>query len=200
MASLSAKILSFVKRKILRLSRDRWNYQYARGQWEGLKQEEDRFQAVIRIMRQLHPHPQILEIGCGDAVLLRKMQPDTFASFTGVDISDVAIAAAKSLERDGTRFRAADMNTYQPDDRFDLIVFNESLYYTKQTVALLQRYEAFLKPGGCFIVTAVQNKYTKDFWPPLEAAYQTGLADEVSNGQHLWHIRQLLPPVLPEGK
>lgn len=193
MASLSARILSFIKRKILRLSRDRWNYQYARGQWEGLKAEEDRFRAVIRMIGQLGNRPHILEIGCGDAVLLRKMPPDSFASFTGADISDVAIASARKLEREGVRFMTADMKTFHPPGTYDLIIFNESLYYTQQTVALLQRYEPFLNKGGSFIVTAVRNKYTRDFWPPLERACRTGLTDEVTNGEHLWRICQLLP-------
>lgn len=184
-------LLSFIKRKVLRLSRDRWNHQYDAGRWQGLHSEDDRFRAVIGMLAAHEKTPAILEIGCGDAVLFRKMPAGSYARFTGVDISDVAIETAKAWEQDGVSFEAGDMKVYRPGATYDAIVFNESLYYCKEPVRLLKRYEAWLAPGGYFIVTAVDNKYTADFWPPIMAAYQVVRSEEVKKNAFLWRVREL---------
>ena len=190
---LITRLLSFTKRKVLRISRDRWNYQYNAGRWEGLHREDDRFREVIKMLHAFKAKPSILEIGCGDAILFRKLPAESYSAFTGMDISDVAITAAKQYEQENVCFDAGDMKTYEPAGKFDVIIFNESLYYAKEPVQVLKRYIPYLEEGGHFIVTAIDNKYTAGFWPPIEAAFGIVHTAEVRKDEFLWRIRELKP-------
>jgi 2-polyprenyl-6-hydroxyphenyl methylase/3-demethylubiquinone-9 3-methyltransferase len=183
-------IWDFIKRKILRLSRDRWNHQYRSGQWSGLHGEDDRFAAVTRMLEQFNGKPAILEIGCGDAVLFQKLPPTAYSVFDGVDISDVAIQAARRFEKPHVTFTNGDMQVFTPRRQYDFIVFNESLYYARSPAATLKRYIPFLTRKGSFIVTAVANKYTISFWPALSQDF-TIEQDEAVIREHRWDVRQL---------
>src|SRR3954471_12887260 len=97
------KFVSFIRRKILRIPADRWDYQYQRGEWNNLGQETARFDAVVALITSAYNRPSILEIGCGPALMLQRINEKSFSSFTGVDLSTVAIASAKKFEREGIR-------------------------------------------------------------------------------------------------
>jgi SAM-dependent methyltransferase len=103
----------------------------------------------------------VLDLGCADGHVGLGLRPDRYSRYTGVDISDVAVAAAYELlrsvapERESTnRFVACDVGTYVPDAAVDVVVFKDSLYYfpRPQLEAVLRHYQAFLKPGGAFVV------------------------------------------------
>ena len=67
-------IWNFIKRKILRLSRDRWNYQYSKALWNGLHNEHHRFDAVRAMMQDIHAKPAMLEIGCRNAIFFNSFR------------------------------------------------------------------------------------------------------------------------------
>jgi 2-polyprenyl-3-methyl-5-hydroxy-6-metoxy-1,4-benzoquinol methylase len=74
------------------------------------------------------PGGSLLDVGCGEGVLQRRLRALGYARYLGIDSSEEAIARAQT-ERDArTEFRCADAETYMPQDRFDVIVFNEVLY------------------------------------------------------------------------
>ncbi len=85
----------------------------------------------------------------------------TYADYTGVDVSAIAVEAARRRVREsgGVRslrnsFVAADIGTFVPGRPMDVILFKDSLYYfTRLTLpGVLEHYRRFLKPGGVFIV------------------------------------------------
>jgi 2-polyprenyl-6-hydroxyphenyl methylase/3-demethylubiquinone-9 3-methyltransferase len=183
------KLLSFVRRKILRIPADRWDYQYGRGEWEGLAAEHARFDAVIALIREHYQSPSILEIGCGKALMLQRMNADDFSAFTGVDLSEVAIDYSRSFETEHIHFVCADMQTFRPDQQYDVIAFNESLYYAKDPAQVFRHYLEYLKPGGSIIVTAFENKYTAKLWPTLEAYWKPTEARKVEVGELVWNVK-----------
>jgi peptidoglycan/xylan/chitin deacetylase (PgdA/CDA1 family) len=52
------------------------------------------------------------------------------------------------------RFYCSDIETFTPSQQFEVILFRDSLYYLTQPKikTTLDRYSAFLKEGGCFVV------------------------------------------------
>jgi 2-polyprenyl-6-hydroxyphenyl methylase/3-demethylubiquinone-9 3-methyltransferase len=183
------QLISFIRRKILRIPADRWDYQYGRGEWEGLANEHARFDAVIALIRENYSLPAILEIGCGKALMLQRLQQGDFSSFIGIDLSEVAIDYAKQYESDHIHFVCADMQTYMPPQHFDVIAFNESLYYAKDPAQVFANYRAYLKPGGSIIVTAFENKYTAKLWPALEKRWTPVQSCAVQVDHLVWNVR-----------
>jgi 2-polyprenyl-3-methyl-5-hydroxy-6-metoxy-1,4-benzoquinol methylase len=100
----------------------------------------------------------ILMLGCGTAAITQSLKPDCFKSFLGVDLSQEAIARANMRASDQIRFELGDMLHFTTNQRFDVILFSESLYYLKpwQRQPMLRRASGMLKPLGRIIVTISQ--------------------------------------------
>jgi SAM-dependent methyltransferase len=76
-----------------------------------------------------------------------------------VDISEAALAKARQRSRDcgrqdKNRFECADLLTYVPSGKYDVILFRESMYHVPlgKVKATLDRYSEYLKEGGVIIV------------------------------------------------
>ncbi len=76
----------------------------------------------------------LLDLGCAGASLAVCLGPQ-FKTYCGVDISDVAIAKAKQqlagMSNPSTQceLHVSTVQDFQPSQQFDIIVFNEVLYY-----------------------------------------------------------------------
>jgi 2-polyprenyl-3-methyl-5-hydroxy-6-metoxy-1,4-benzoquinol methylase len=89
----------------------------------------------------------ILDVGCGEGLLADKLTVLPYRQFVGVDISSTAITNAQRLLGDArTAFVAADAHDFVPETPFDIIIFNQCLYYMPDPVGMIRRYAAFLKP------------------------------------------------------
>jgi SAM-dependent methyltransferase len=143
------------KRKVLRRDRDRWNYQYKAGRWNGLAalNELSRFSVILGYAQHLKPGGKILELGAGEGVLQQRFNPDKYSLYVATDVSDAAIAHAKQFENEKTFFEVADINTYVPNERFDAVIINEAIYYGVSVRKVLDRYSPFLKTDGIFIIS-----------------------------------------------
>jgi 2-polyprenyl-3-methyl-5-hydroxy-6-metoxy-1,4-benzoquinol methylase len=100
----------------------------------------------------------ILDIGCGSGNTATEMA-GTYRSYLGVDISEAALAKARRRSQecgrgDKNSFECADFLTYVPTSQFDVILFRESMYHVPlgKVKATLDRYSAYLKEGGVFVV------------------------------------------------
>jgi 2-polyprenyl-3-methyl-5-hydroxy-6-metoxy-1,4-benzoquinol methylase len=182
------RLTSFFRRKILRIPADRWDYQYAHGEWENLATEAARFQAVIKLITDNYPSPSILEIGCGKALMLQHMKATDYSNFVGVDLSEVAIAYASKYNTERVQFVSADMQSFQPVGTYDVVTFNESLYYAKDPAEVFARYIPYLNRGGSIIVTAFDNKYTAHLWPALKDRWTPAIVQKVTVGDLNWNI------------
>lgn len=187
-------IVSFIRRKILRIKRDRWNHQYLTGFWEGLKAptEHARFGAIVALIERWKSNAAILEIGCGEGLLQQKLPASAYRRLVGVDLSDVAIERAKQQATAQTHYLVADMEVFDPYDTFDVVVFTESLNYARSPVQTLHRYEAFLKPEGILVVSMFESKHIPEIWNSLAADFT--FADQIitQNERGTWHCRVLI--------
>jgi 2-polyprenyl-3-methyl-5-hydroxy-6-metoxy-1,4-benzoquinol methylase len=129
--------------------------QYTAAEWDYLRSigEAPRFGVVSAYCRLLASGGSVLEIGCGEGILLEHLDRSRFAHFTGVDISSVAIERARGLADERTTFACADAEAYVPDRAYDVIVFNEVLEYLDDPLAVVRRYEAFVQPEGHFVAS-----------------------------------------------
>lgn len=176
-----SSITSFIKRKILRIDRDRWNYQYDKGLWEGLKglNELARFSVIVGYIKYLKPgQPEILEIGCGEGLLQQRLQSPNYGRYVGSDISDSAIQNAQAQADEKCTYLVADMDKYQPTGTFDLIIFNESIYYSRHPLETLQRFATHLKANGLLIVTINDHKHSDELWRSIKDGFE--LLDEAT--------------------
>lgn len=132
-----------------------WDAEYGDGRWAYMRQQRElaRYWTLIGYMDALGRGGEYLDVGCGDGVLFERFKPLGYHRYVGVDISDVAIEKLRLYNDDRTNFTQADGDVYAPAGRFDVIVFNESLYYLRDPVRSLERYAQSLKPGGCIIVS-----------------------------------------------
>jgi SAM-dependent methyltransferase len=132
-----------------------WDAEYGDGRWAymGKQHETGRYWALIGHMSSFGRGGEYLDVGCGDGVLFERFKPLGYQRYVGVDISDVAIEKLRLHNDDRTNFNQADAEVYEPAGRFDVIIFNESLYYLRAPVRSLERYARSLKPGGCIIVS-----------------------------------------------
>jgi 2-polyprenyl-3-methyl-5-hydroxy-6-metoxy-1,4-benzoquinol methylase len=144
-----------INRKVLRRDKDRWNYQYNLGRWEGLGDihELARFSVIVGYAQHLKPNGKMLEIGAGEGYLQQRFDKTKYSLYYSTDVSDVAIANAKKYEDEKTKYLVADMNTYVPDQKFDVIIINEAIYYGVTVDKVLTRFNPYLEDGGIFIVS-----------------------------------------------
>lgn len=124
---------------------------------------ELRNQAIVVMLEAIGLTPRrVLELGCAFGDLADSLEPRGLEAYRGVDLSDRVIDEAGSRPAPAgatstRRFVAADLRTFAPDAerRFDLIVFNEVLYYlpVDEAVRQVQRYAQWLAPGGALCVS-----------------------------------------------
>jgi 2-polyprenyl-3-methyl-5-hydroxy-6-metoxy-1,4-benzoquinol methylase len=165
--------------------RELLNTEYARGDWDYLRNlhELSRFSVVVGYCHYFHPGGKILEIGCGDGILQERLCSLNYERYVGVDISDEAVRRASQKQDEKTTFVREDAAVYTPDDRFDIIVFNESLEYFRNPLSVVQRYERFLNQAGIFIISmfvGTETVRTKRIWKHVETVYTPKAATTVS--------------------
>jgi SAM-dependent methyltransferase len=133
-----------------------WNWDYSRSRYGyGSSARDFLYPFLVE-----HAHnDSILDLGCGEGKTANELDQEAYTKCVGVDISDVAIAKARAWTersgRDGKNlFYCSDFESFVPSQQFDMILFRDSLYYLPQPKikTTLDRYSAFLKEGGCFVV------------------------------------------------
>ena len=162
---------AWFRRKILRNRAARWDHQYRVGRWDGLKApvENARLDACVALVRRHAPGGRLLEIGCGEALLQRRLASDDYRRLVGVDLSEVAISRAQVFANSRVSYLVADMRDFEPAEKFDAVVFTESIYYDPHPDHLLRNYGRFLGEGGGFIVSIFRNKGSTAVWAKLHA-------------------------------
>jgi SAM-dependent methyltransferase len=132
-----------------------WSQEYASGRWAFLRgvSELARYSVLVGYLRHLKPGGSVLDIGCGEGLLFRRYRDYGYSRYVGIEISAAALTPLQELQNDATTFVCVDAETYQPKERFDAIVFNETLYYFREPLALAARYAEALHEDGVMLVS-----------------------------------------------
>jgi 2-polyprenyl-3-methyl-5-hydroxy-6-metoxy-1,4-benzoquinol methylase len=157
-----------------------WEAQYAAGRWDFLAElsELARFSILAGYICHLKPGGTVLDTGCGQGVLLRRLPRSCYSRYVGIDVSGSAISVAQEQGIERSTFLAADCEEYSPAEHFDVIVFNEVLCCLRDPLRTVERYARSLNPGGILLVslcTAARGSAT--IQRRLKRAYAT--VDEV---------------------
>lgn len=140
-----------------RAKRSLWDSEYAGGQWDHCEQTPGAliYEYVYRHCR----NGSVLDLGCGSGNTGNELDLDRYGTYTGVDISEVAVQ--KAAARSATNGRAGknqylpgDILTFSPAERYDVILFREAIYYVPvlKIGATLERYAQHLTEHGVFVV------------------------------------------------
>src|ERR1017187_8609481 len=117
---------------------------------------------TAQLAETIAPHAtSLLDLGCAGATLAQRLGP-RYNVYWGVDISAFAVSQVKAnilamTDRKAIdcHFEAASILDFQPSGQFDVIVFNEVLYYLplNQIAPTLNRYAKYLTQGGIILVS-----------------------------------------------
>jgi 2-polyprenyl-3-methyl-5-hydroxy-6-metoxy-1,4-benzoquinol methylase len=157
-----------------------WEAQYATGRWDYLAElsELARFSVLAGYICHLKPGGTVLDTGCGQGVLLRRLPSSSYSKYVGIDLSESAITVAQQHANERSTFLAADCEEYSPTQQFDVIVFNEVLCCLHDPLRTVQRYARALNPGGILLVSlCTAGRGTGKVLSGLKQAYAT--VDEV---------------------
>jgi 2-polyprenyl-3-methyl-5-hydroxy-6-metoxy-1,4-benzoquinol methylase len=123
-----------------------------------------RYAVIAGYCRTIATARSLLDIGCGNGHLYGWVCQNSSYRYVGVDLSNVAIKQARERGTIQARFEVADAAIFDPQNQFDIIVFNEMLYYVKNPESMLERYEGFLRPGGTFIISMWRSTASLRTW------------------------------------
>lgn len=155
-----------------RTAQSRWDERWADPAFYATYRVDElaHYSILAGYQKELKRGGSVLDVGCGDGILRAHLHADAFTRYVGIDFQEaVARALARADER--TAFSASDMRLYAPDQRFDVIVFNESLYYVEEPIAELRRYAAFLVGDGLFLVSMHRKPRSEAIWRDIGAAF-----------------------------
>jgi len=115
-------ITRFGGKRLCRLSFDE---KYKSGDWAFGSETRDLVQLVEKYSSSGH----VLALGCGAAPIAGALNPVSYRSFLGIDLSSEAIAIARKQANNRIRFETGDMVSYRCSRKYDVILFPDSLYY-----------------------------------------------------------------------
>jgi trans-aconitate methyltransferase len=151
----------------------RWNKQYKKGKWDYLANEREavRYDKIAEYIKSYaKAKPIILDLGAGEAVLNEKLNPEDYSAFYNVDYSSASIDKAETKSLANSKNLVADIHTYDPEEKFDVIVFNEAFYYVHDhlKVEVLNRFADKLTPKG-ILITSIY-KEGQNCWDIIDAS------------------------------
>ncbi|MFC1620005.1 class I SAM-dependent methyltransferase [Candidatus Neomarinimicrobiota bacterium] len=155
-------------------SKEEWDLQYSVGGWDQLNEIKElaHYSIITGYCTHLKPDGAILDIGCGEGILAKRLPPDNFSSYVGIDISREAILRAEKVQNEKVAFVCDDAMNYTPERSFDLIIFSECLYYFKQSVDTMRRYEKYRSEKGYIIVSMVSTPRSKRIWKAIGRSFK----------------------------
>ncbi|MFZ4715227.1 MAG: class I SAM-dependent methyltransferase [Bacteriovoracaceae bacterium] len=154
---LMKNVLSYSKRKFFKYSQQRLDYQFQHNKWDWLENLDElpRYSLLTGYHRFHNLGGSVLDLGCGQGLLLKRFAPSDYSSYLAVDYSAAAIKQIPISEK--VEAIEADLTTFVPPSQFDSIIFNESLYYVKKPVEQVRRYLDFLTSKG-LLFTSIHTR------------------------------------------
>jgi 2-polyprenyl-3-methyl-5-hydroxy-6-metoxy-1,4-benzoquinol methylase len=166
-----------------------WENEYKTGEWDFLGEldEGPRYSVIAHYCGGLKPGGSILDIGCGEGILFGRLA--SRCRYVGIDISEEAIARASARAGGNAEFIAADAAVYTPRDFFDVIIFNEVLYYFFHPVTDFERCASWLKPDGIAITSLYLPSARADsIRKALKKTFPCISEITIANGEKSWAV------------
>ena len=134
-----------------------WDEEYSGGKWGFAETSAN--DCVYPYLETYAAKGCILDLGCGSGNTATELAANAYQMYLGVDISQEALRkASKRSEQSGRAqkncFAQGDFLNYTPGQKFDVILFRESMYHVPlgKVKTVLNRYSEYLREEGVFIV------------------------------------------------
>lgn len=179
---LTTKIRNIMRRGVLqwggvKFKKYIWNDEFLKGRWDCLRNTPG--DCVYKYIEQYCNKGSILDLGCGSGNTGNELDINQYSTYTGVDVSSVAIQFA--LERTKANDRSkknnycqSDIYTYTPCQKYNVILFRESIYYLplNKIRPLFKRYSLYLENNGVFIVRIADRFHYGQYVDMIESNYK----------------------------
>ena len=123
---------------------------YRNGDWNFNIETSD----LVHLVENYSSQGHILVLGCGAAPIAGALNPNSYETFLGVDLSEEAINIANQYTTEKIRFEVGDMLKYQCPRSYDVLLFSDCLNYVPWFFRkeLLRRMSRSLTPTGKIMV------------------------------------------------
>ncbi len=185
-----------------RQSKESWDREFLTGHWRCLESIEElaHYSLIVGYASALAP-TTILDVCCGQGVLAGHLKPVPYQRYLGIDFSSDAVGKASHLHADArTSFVVADARAFASEEVFDLIVFNECLYYFGNPTEMIRKYVKNLAPKGKIIISMFAAPENMAVWRLVQHDLVVEDAVTVKNDKsgRSWTVKCLAPgPMLP---
>jgi 2-polyprenyl-3-methyl-5-hydroxy-6-metoxy-1,4-benzoquinol methylase len=136
----------------------KWNN--AAGHWQGLRlqRQAPRYREIARLVELYGDKGKILDVGCGEGVLLDYLNLANVSQYTGIEASATAIGGVV-LTRSQDKVERLTAEQYQPcPSSWDVVVLNEMLYYLRDPAAIIDKFAKGLTKNGVLLISICQKK------------------------------------------
>jgi len=178
-----------------------WDKEYQKGVFDRLRRSDQRHhhRLLAALIGEAGPGRRYLEVGCGEGVFYKSLQPYEPARYYGIDISPEAIALAHAaypteIASGRVAFETAIAETWTTQERFDAVVFPECIEFMGDVVEVLRTYSSFLAPGGTIGLSMWLNtEPVRRWWSIVDNAEVIDSAVVTSDWGGAWIVANLRP-------
>jgi len=171
-----------------------WDKLYASGfgYQLSLPGEQEHNQALVDFMVSANKNTTILDVGCGEGLLLDYLGRWGYQKYLGIDISDVALRNASKRANSKTSFVSGLAESFVPNGQFDSIIFDECLYCFADPMQVIRRYERYLTPDGVMLVSLfTKTERIKLIATEISKGFRVMRRASVKNGEDTWECFML---------
>lgn len=188
------KILNMAIYTIYPSDQASWDSQYLRGVWDHMNDlnQLGRYSIIIGYLKLFKLGGSILDVGCGDGLIQKKLATNDYSKYIGIDLSTEAIRRASKIAGENVQFISKDMEKYDTNEKFDAIIFNESVYYVgdSRVLNLLKKYKRYIKEDGIFIISMFQHKRSNNIWQTVDSIYSPIDGTKITNKSgDIWIVK-----------
>ncbi len=139
----------------LKVAKNKWEKEFSSGRWDCLNSnptERARSAIIGMYCQKFSPTGKILDVGCGLGTVVDFLNNSQKKKYLGLDISREALKRAR---KKNVNFQNVDFAKFRSKTKFDIIIFNEVLYYLDEGAAFNQALNSLAKKrqGYCFFVS-----------------------------------------------
>jgi predicted TPR repeat methyltransferase len=192
----------------LQQEKNKWDAQYRTGQWTHLDDQREfaRYALLAAYIQRRGKAIYLLDIGCGEGIILKYLKPELISQYDGIDIAQAALDRIQN-RRSQDRYICSGIQDFSPDARWDVILFNEVLYYTDDPVEQIAKFESALTPQGYFLIS-MHRKSSPLAWNNRciravrryfsSASYKVDDSIELATPECAWQVFVARPPAVSQ--
>jgi 2-polyprenyl-3-methyl-5-hydroxy-6-metoxy-1,4-benzoquinol methylase len=134
----------------------------------------------------------VLDVGCGTGMLVRGIAAKGAARVIGLDYADSAIQEAKSIPySDNVEFVTADIMSWTPPVRLDVIVTLGTMEHLDEPAMFLKRMTEFLADDGTIVIACPHFLNPRGYvWMALATLLDVPMSLSDLHFIHPWHMKE----------